>query len=126
MKTKTSHIARLRKQYASNQAYILDNVTLTEKEYLDAKFEIGCLFLERMFPENTEYAHLYEAYAYCKSFWNWWKQEWNDYESGLVLFINDHKPTFFYKQWYAEMLPMAHDTNIEMGFESYVKTLAYG
>lgn len=84
MKTKVTHVKKQKIEFESNQQFI-QSLGISDVEYKNLMLEVGCEFLEELFPRNEqEYETWYKEIAYSKTFWNWWKVEWNSWLSYLI------------------------------------------
>ncbi len=120
MKTKTTHIQRVRTDFASNLQFIR-SIGITEQEYYNMILEIGCKFLEERYPYNkAEYYKWYQEFAFSKSFWQWWKLEWNNW----MLRMRDSKKIQPSNVWgIMELLP--HRLSTQKSFEEQFLKLNY-
>ncbi len=123
MQAKVSHIKRIKKEYASNQAYIQKVVNLTDLDYYNMEFETGCLFLEDLFPRATSWVNYYELHAYNKGFWLWWKAEWKKWEQEFVDYLKGSRVGITQQLWKEEMQQMQLDGYVESSFHHNYRKL---
>ena len=84
MNTKTTKIQEVKEKFESNQQFI-QKLGVSDLEYKNLFLEIGCEFLEERYPIHIErYYCWYQEFAFSKSFWQWWKLEWNNWLSSLI------------------------------------------
>ncbi len=84
MKTKVHQVKKVKEKFLSNQQFIQE-LGISELEYKNLILEIGCNYLEQEFPRRESYSEKwYLEYAYSKSFWKWWKLEWNNWLTDLI------------------------------------------
>jgi len=84
-------IQQTKQKYAHNLLFIQQELKMSELELDHLMVEVGCKFLEQDFPRNDPYYDKwYKEYSYAKSFWKWWKLEWNNWLTQLI-----DKQTFY-------------------------------
>lgn len=121
MKTSTITSKDLTKMaYQSNRLMIQGLTKQSEIEYNHNQYQIGMKFLYELFTEDSEWIKIYER---DKFFWNWWRSEWDLWQSKLVRYyrIERIKPSL--ESWLREMEVLAYDGETEYGFQNYLKTI---
>lgn len=96
MNTTQSKISKHRQKYASNQAFILKTVNLSELEYYKRVYETGIFFLELQFPSDFDYQ---QKFATDKLYWKWWKTEWKLYEDKMIKDFNRTDYEIKWEMW---------------------------
>ncbi len=85
MKPKTTKIKKVKAKFKSNQQFVQNELRLSELDQGHLMVKIGCEFLEQEYPRGESYSERwYLEYAYSKSFWKWWKLEWNNWLTDLI------------------------------------------
>lgn len=122
--TKTKEQKALQK-YASNQAYILQVVNLNKFEYYNFVFELGCKFLEDIYPPNTQYHKFYTKISRDKMFWSWWRVEFYNWQAELIDLIQHHNIKLTHKIFIEEMEVLHADGRTEANYYNiYLKKLS--
>ena len=122
METKQSHISSIRKLY-SNNAIKIKGIGLSEFAYKELIFDAGINFLELLYPADGEHEKYFKIIAYNKTFWNWWYSEFKEWESDLVVVMQDNNMSK--KDCIDEIQMIAHDAEVERSFiNNFLKNLS--
>lgn len=108
MKTKT-HIAKMRRKYASNQQFIQSAVNLSWQDYAEYIYETGVKFLKEHYTPGTEFEKYLKLVERDKAFWDWWKHEWKKWEAELVHYVLNAKVNLNRQLYLQETEPIVHD-----------------
>jgi len=124
MTTQKTRISTIRESYSKNGSLILKKAEITELEYNDQMFRVGCHFLEELYLENESY---YKKFAYTQSFWQWWYAEWKKFEAEYLGYLYENKQIATKTQWQTYMSQMALDSEVEHSYHNqYLKIIYNG
>ena len=90
MKTK-SKIQKQREQQEQNLHAIIKHASINKDEYDMILFETACLFLEALYPVDTEFDEYRKLHHSQPEFWNWFRTEWNAKQNNLLRLLYDKK-----------------------------------
>ena len=124
-KPSLTKVVKTLQKYASNQAYILQVVNLSEFEYNNLLFEFGCKFLEELYPKGTPHYEYYTKFSRDVMFWKWWKAEFKQWEDELLGHVAIMKAKLTPQLYFDEMLGVVGDPVVYQNFvKIYLKRLA--
>ena len=99
--TKTSHTQKIREKYESNRQLIQKEIDLSDHDHFWFKTEVGCLFLERLYPRKTEYEEYLFKHQFSTDFWQWFGYVWAKWEADFIKYslfaradVEDYKSDF--------------------------------
>lgn len=118
MRTKTTHIARMRAEYASNQQLIRTELGLSTEAYNALQFETGCAFLENIYPATEGLGKYYRTVSRCSFFWDWWRHEWRLEEADALCMLEEAglSPKARLRSYTKQMAEMADSTQIDHAY----------
>lgn len=120
---KTSHVNNIRTEMQLNAAAVQTGFEMTELEYKEFVFNLGCQFIENVFPQSKE---LQSKFLYEPLYWAWWRNIYFMWELEFLNFIFEHQLPADKNDYLSEMEVVAHDGLTEHKFQNLLKIKSNG
>src|SRR5690554_820032 len=120
---KTTHVNNIRTEMQLNALAVQQGFEMTELEYTEFIFNMGCKFIENVFPHSKESQI---QYLYEPLYWAWWRNIYFMWELEFLYFIFEHQLPADKRDYLSEMEVVAHDGLTEHKFQNLLKIKSNG
>lgn len=115
---KKTHINSRRSEMLLNAILVQSEYGYSTQEYNEFIFNLGTEFLSVVYPDHLKTK---QNFSNEKSYWNWWRNVFFNWEKELIEFFQEHKVPSDKTLFEMEMKVLAHDRTTEVEFQTYVK-----
>jgi hypothetical protein len=120
---KKTHIETQRTEAIDNKRYVLTVLEMYDLDYEYHFIECACNFLRELFPKSESNDEWYVMHRSHKFFWKWFRVQWMNAETTLILFHTEHHVRMEEEKWKQDMMELTSELKIQMDFHQYIKMI---